>query len=59
MLRIVFKLDDVVMPVRGAHQVRLGAATHASDMLNCLNGHHAILCETPAKAGVGTSAGAG
>jgi hypothetical protein len=25
--------------------VRLGASTHAPDMLNCLNGHHAILCE--------------
>src|SRR5579871_173570 len=39
MLRIVLELDDVKMPIGGPHEMRLCAAAHPPDMLDCLNGH--------------------
>ena len=36
MLRVVLELDDVVVPVRAAHQVSLGAAAHPPDLFEGL-----------------------
>jgi hypothetical protein len=45
MLRIILEFDDVIMPVRGAHEMGLGATAPAANMLNGLDRHAEILCE--------------
>jgi hypothetical protein len=39
MLRVVLEFDDVKMAVVSAHELRLGSAAHAANVLDRGNGH--------------------